>query len=136
MRKVGRIVGLRPQRFNVGTRPAEMVFGAMGIRRQQSIVLAARGVVAVATCLLLANCASSGKFASRVDPKYGVSMLIDAVVEGLQQVSARCAPEVLHAPPVMGAAVQGLDFLAGAVDGEEALRSAFPATTSPIAHRG
>jgi rare lipoprotein A len=27
----------------------------------------------VAACLLLANCASSGKFASRVDPKYGVS---------------------------------------------------------------
>ncbi len=24
-------------------------------------------------CLTLANCASSGKFASRVDPKYGVS---------------------------------------------------------------
>jgi rare lipoprotein A len=45
----------------------------MGIRRQQAIVLAARGAVALATCLLLANCASSGKFASRVDPKYGVS---------------------------------------------------------------
>ena len=29
--------------------------------------------VAVAACLLLANCASSDKFASRVDPKYGVS---------------------------------------------------------------
>ncbi len=27
----------------------------------------------MAACLLLANCASSGKFASRVDPKYGVS---------------------------------------------------------------
>jgi rare lipoprotein A len=27
----------------------------------------------VAACLLLASCASSGKFASRVDPKYGVS---------------------------------------------------------------
>lgn len=27
----------------------------------------------VATCLVLANCASSNKFASRVDPKYGVS---------------------------------------------------------------
>jgi len=27
----------------------------------------------VAACLMLANCASSGKFASRVDPKYGVS---------------------------------------------------------------
>jgi rare lipoprotein A len=33
----------------------------------------ARGVVAAAACLVLANCASSGKFASRVDPKYGVS---------------------------------------------------------------
>src|SRR4051795_1261665 len=45
----------------------------MGIRRPNTIVLAARGTVAVATCLLLANCASSDKFASRVDPKYGVS---------------------------------------------------------------
>jgi rare lipoprotein A len=45
----------------------------MGIRRPKTIVLAARGTVAVATCLLLANCASSDKFASRVDPKYGVS---------------------------------------------------------------
>jgi rare lipoprotein A len=34
---------------------------------------AARGVAAAATCLALANCASSGKFAARVDPKYGVS---------------------------------------------------------------
>ena len=33
----------------------------------------ARSVAAVAACLVLANCASSGKFASRVDPKYGVS---------------------------------------------------------------
>jgi peptidoglycan lytic transglycosylase len=33
----------------------------------------ARSAAAVAACLLLANCASSGKFASRVDPKYGVS---------------------------------------------------------------
>jgi rare lipoprotein A len=33
----------------------------------------ARGALAVAACLVLANCASSGKFASRVDPKYGVS---------------------------------------------------------------
>jgi rare lipoprotein A len=33
----------------------------------------ARGVAAVAACLVLANCGSSGKFASRVDPKYGVS---------------------------------------------------------------
>jgi rare lipoprotein A len=37
------------------------------------LVLMARGVAAVAACLVLANCASSGKFASRLDPKYGVS---------------------------------------------------------------
>src|SRR6202795_4781913 len=45
----------------------------MGIRRSDPILRAARGVAAVAACLVLANCASSGKFASRVDPKYGVS---------------------------------------------------------------
>jgi len=33
----------------------------------------ARRAAALAACLVLANCASSGKFASRVDPKYGVS---------------------------------------------------------------
>jgi rare lipoprotein A len=37
------------------------------------MMLMARGAAAVAACLMLANCASSGKFASRVDPKYGVS---------------------------------------------------------------
>lgn len=45
----------------------------MGIRRSDSVVRAARCVAAVGTCLALANCASSDKFASRVDPKYGVS---------------------------------------------------------------
>ena len=45
----------------------------MGIRRSDSVLRAARGVAAAATCLALANCASSNKFASRVDPKYGVS---------------------------------------------------------------
>src|ERR1700726_5186115 len=45
----------------------------MGIRQSDPVFRAARGVAAVATCLILANCASSGKFASRVDPKYGVS---------------------------------------------------------------
>src|SRR2546423_14457303 len=45
----------------------------MGIRRSKSIVLMARGAAAAAPCLALANCASSTKFASRVDPKYGVS---------------------------------------------------------------
>src|SRR4030081_1680550 len=48
----------------------------MGIRRSKPIVSArvlARGAAAVALFLVLANCASSNKFASRVDPKYGVS---------------------------------------------------------------
>lgn len=45
----------------------------MGIRRSDSVWRAARSVAAVATCVALANCASSNKFASRVDPKYGVS---------------------------------------------------------------
>ncbi|NLS69705.1 septal ring lytic transglycosylase RlpA family protein [Bradyrhizobium brasilense] len=45
----------------------------MGIRRPDSMIRTARGAVAVATCLVLANCASSNKFANRVDPKYGVS---------------------------------------------------------------
>ncbi len=37
------------------------------------MVLVARSAAAAAACLVLANCASSGKFANRVDPKYGVS---------------------------------------------------------------
>lgn len=45
----------------------------MGIRRTDPIELIVRGAVAVAACLMVANCASSGKFASRLDPKYGVS---------------------------------------------------------------
>lgn len=45
----------------------------MGIRRSGQAIRAARGVATVAACLVLANCASSDKFASRVDPKYGVS---------------------------------------------------------------
>ena len=36
-------------------------------------MLIARGAAAAAACLALANCASSSKFAGRVDPKYGVS---------------------------------------------------------------
>src|SRR6187200_186832 len=45
----------------------------MGIRQSNQVAGVARGALAVAACLVLANCASSGKFASRVDPKYGVS---------------------------------------------------------------
>jgi len=37
------------------------------------MVRTVRGAAAVAACLLLANCASSNEFATRVDPKYGVS---------------------------------------------------------------
>jgi rare lipoprotein A len=47
--------------------------GAMGTRRSDPVIRAARSAATVAACLILANCASSGKFASRVDPKYGVS---------------------------------------------------------------
>jgi rare lipoprotein A len=50
-----------------------MVMGAMGTRRSDPVIRAARSAATVAACLILANCASSGKFASRVDPKYGVS---------------------------------------------------------------
>ena len=53
--------------------PAEWYVGRMGIRRSDSAIRAARSAAAVLACLALANCASSGKFASRVDPKYGVS---------------------------------------------------------------
>jgi rare lipoprotein A len=45
----------------------------MGIRGSDQIVLMARSAAAVAACLVLANCASSGQFANRVDPRYGVS---------------------------------------------------------------
>src|SRR5260221_1799144 len=45
----------------------------MGIPRSDPVIRVARSAAAIAACLVLANCASSGKFASRVDPKYGVS---------------------------------------------------------------
>jgi len=45
----------------------------MGISGAYRFALKVRGATAVAVCLILANCASSDKFASRVDPKYGVS---------------------------------------------------------------
>jgi peptidoglycan lytic transglycosylase len=50
-----------------------MVTGTMGIRPPDQTVLMARSAIALAACLVLANCASSGKFANQVDPKYGVS---------------------------------------------------------------
>src|SRR6516164_10782338 len=55
----------------------------MGILRSESAVaMAARGAVAAGLCLALANCASSNKFASRVDPKYGVSSSPRVVADG------------------------------------------------------
>jgi rare lipoprotein A len=45
----------------------------MGILRPERLALAARRAAVAAACLMLANCASSNKFAGRVDPKYGVS---------------------------------------------------------------
>jgi len=45
----------------------------MGIFGSDPLVLTARGAVIAVACLMLANCASSNKFAGRVDPKYGVS---------------------------------------------------------------
>jgi rare lipoprotein A len=58
--------------LEVGMLPGGWYLGRMGIRRSDTILLG-RSVAAVAACLLLANCGSSGKFANRVDPKYGVS---------------------------------------------------------------
>jgi rare lipoprotein A len=54
----------------------------MGIRRSDPWVRAARAAACVGACLVLANCASSGKFASRVDPKYGVSSSPRVVAPG------------------------------------------------------
>jgi rare lipoprotein A len=45
----------------------------MGILRPERLLVTARGAAVAAACVVLANCASSNKFASRVDPKYGVS---------------------------------------------------------------
>ena len=56
--------------------------GRMGIQRLDSAVRVARGAAVVAACLALANCASSGKFASRVDPRYGVSSSPRVIADG------------------------------------------------------
>src|SRR6516162_1322484 len=54
----------------------------MGILRADSAARAALGAIVVGACLALANCASSDKFASRVDPKYGVSSSPRVVADG------------------------------------------------------
>jgi rare lipoprotein A len=45
----------------------------MGMQLSLEVGAVARVVAAAGTCLILANCASSDKLSSRVDPKYGVS---------------------------------------------------------------
>ncbi|NPU12781.1 septal ring lytic transglycosylase RlpA family protein [Bradyrhizobium sp. 83002] len=45
----------------------------MGIGQTDPVERAVRSAVAILACLMVANCASSNKFASKVDPKYGVS---------------------------------------------------------------
>ena len=59
--------------LGLGTLAIDWKLGQMGIRQVHPFALRVRGVTAVAVCLVLANCASSDKFASRVDPRYGVS---------------------------------------------------------------
>src|ERR1700742_647085 len=59
-----------------------MVLGRMGFRRSDSARRAARCPAAAALCLAVANCASSNKFASLVDPKYGVSSSPRVVAAG------------------------------------------------------
>jgi peptidoglycan lytic transglycosylase len=59
--------------LQVGTRPVRWYSGRMGIRGSDPVSLMARAAIVAGACLILANCASSDKFASRVDPKYGVS---------------------------------------------------------------
>ncbi len=61
------------ERLQVGTRLVEWYSGRMGIRGSDPVSLLARAAIVAGACFILANCASSGKFASRVDPKYGVS---------------------------------------------------------------
>lgn len=45
----------------------------MGISDSESVCRTARAAAALFACLVLANCGSSSKLGSRVDPKYGVS---------------------------------------------------------------
>src|SRR5260370_2573592 len=60
-------------RLEVGRWQVEWYSGWMGIRGSDPVSLLARAAIVSGACFILANCASSGKFASRVDPKYGVS---------------------------------------------------------------
>src|SRR5260370_41111464 len=61
---------LARHRLQVGTRPVEWDSGPMGIRGSDPVSLMARGAIVAEACLMLANCPSSGKIASRGDPKY------------------------------------------------------------------
>jgi rare lipoprotein A len=81
--EVGRIDRNVRDSPRTGGSPVQRYLGQMGILRSESAVaMAARGAVAAGLCLALANCASSNKFASRVDPKYGVSSSPRVVADG------------------------------------------------------
>jgi rare lipoprotein A len=54
----------------------------MGILRSDSAARAVVVAIVAGACLALANCASSDKFAGRVDPKYGVSSSPRVVADG------------------------------------------------------
>src|SRR4051812_49897475 len=60
-------------KLELGTQQVEWYLGQMGIRRSHSMARVARSAAAVTACFVLANCASSDKFAGRLDPRYGVS---------------------------------------------------------------
>jgi len=54
----------------------------MGILLADSAIKAVRCAAVAGVCLVVANCASSNKFASRVDPRYGVSSSPRVVADG------------------------------------------------------
>jgi len=56
--------------------------GLMGILLADSAIKAVRCAAVAGVCLVVANCASSNKFASRVDPRYGVSSSPRVVADG------------------------------------------------------
>src|SRR5438445_249660 len=81
----------------------------MGIRRPKTIVLAARGTVAAATCLLLANCASLTVRLNDRGPDPG-NRLIDVSNKAAELLEfkangvARVRVEYLGRPPLEGSA--------------------------------
>ena len=95
----------------------------MGFRRSDSAVRAARCAAAAGLCLALANCASSGKFASRVDPQLlanprlrgnevaGAASVVAAIPEVRQALLALQRNLAAHPPAsARGAILDGRDI--------------------------